>query len=426
MSDDTPILKRLVGVQHALISGAAGKPHSIVDVRVKNPRNYVPETSIPEIFEGSPTALTEERPVISRASRFDVEPRVRLWATAVRNIASSRNAKIDDLWVLIFSRHAGDSVQLSTRVNNDIISVRMSAPIDGSVAIYVRLKDVLEAVEKQAVPQLAILNDTVSYVRDGARNEFPFVTSFTNNAVKPTSAPANGFIEAKHLGTVLTEAQAYVKSMGDAFGREAVWVRPMNDGNGTVEVVAMGEHAAYRRFLHCKGLDNTLVLVPNWMMKHSKAIGANLGVRMSGSDYVWLACANGITMGIQMPDIPSSSNYNEYFEQLDGRVELTHDQVAAFRRALVQVQPLDQRPNHIGITPHGDHIEIRGKDTTITTPCSGDSGREILISPTYLAQGMALTNVRFIEFDKEDPEQYVRLSGPDVAVTIQSVEQPAT
>ena len=421
------LAERLLGVQHALVSGGAGKPHSIVNVHVRNLTPY-PEGEIavdfPEVFEQEPSMQTDSRPSAIRLKKFDTEPAMKVWAAAVNDLSDKRAVKLEDLWALISCDGVGSALQITTRLHNDMIAVRLQQKLRGSIRAYVRLTDLLRAVLDQDVPQFAVRSNMISYVSGGARNEFPWVENLTDNAVKPAAPPEHGYESVRWLGTAISEATKWCSDGPDQYGRQAIRIFPKDDATGTAEVVALRDMAGYRRLIKAPKLDNALVIVPTWVMKDEKLLGAHLAVRASGRDYAWLMTAGGIVLGIEMPELPWCTGYEDYFKGLDGRVEFTVDQVDAIRRALLQLEPLEYQDPAIGITATGTGVSLRGKNQSLEAEGMGDTSEEFFVHPTRLAEALRCRSIRFLEFDKEDPENYVRLTGPDVSVSIQPLTQP--
>jgi hypothetical protein len=412
--------ERLLGVQHALTSGAAGKPHSIVTVHVTNPDLPPLMEAFPAAFEGDTSHTTDTEPSTLRVRKFAIEPGLKVWAGAVRETAKEARVDTKDLWVLISCGGRGTPLDVSTRIREDVLCLRMTQQLEGQLTAYARLEDFLTLVQDADVRQVAILNDMISFVTGGVRQEFPYYKTVRDNIARPVSPPRDGFTEVRHLGTALNEAMKWVADSVDTMGRENVRVLPADDATGAVEIYALRPEAGYRRTLKAWDLKRHLTLRPSWVMKQPKILGAHLGVRVSGLTFAWLMSASGIIQGINMPNTSWCENFSEFLEGKDGRIEFTYDQANAFRRALLQMAPNSYQfgASGISLTSLGSSLQIQGKDKTVEVECMGDPSHEIIVNPDMLADALAMRNVRFLEFDKEDPDQYVRLSGPDVAISI--------
>jgi len=414
---ELPIGSKIRGVMHRLVSGAAHKPEAIV--RIPKSNDALRE-SHPEMFTGDAGVAT--RPVIAKMTRLSINATAPKWLKAVEQIARSQKVKVSDLWVLIHCSGIDRPVLFSTRIRNDIIGFQNQECGDGKIKAFVRLEDLIQALVERQAPQLAIQGNQFSYAGGGLRYDLPYSERMANEVVSPVPPPESGYEELRGLGSAITEAQRFAKPEIDHMTLHAVQVIPLRDGTGNCEVVALSTSMAYRRITHQPAIKDKLTILPNWLFTQPRLVGATLGMRMAGADFVWFVTSKGLIAGLSMEtDLPYPSNYRECFEASDGRVDFTVDEIRALRRALGQVGQIGEQ-REVGLSSNGREFTIRGQETVSVT-CQGDPMNEILADPQLLGEALKVRGVISLEFSKEDPNHVIRLVGRDIAIAVMPCEQ---
>jgi len=407
--------EKLRGVLHRLQSGAAHKPEAIVRLPVvQDPINTAyldPSNAVPN------------RPMIQKMDRMTVNATARNWIDVVKKIAHDAKVQTSDLWALISCTGAGQPVFISIRIRNDILSFCNQENGDGAMRCFLRMDDLVVAIVDDETSQLAFGGTYVSYVTRGRRVEVPFAPSMENTVVQPVPPPDSGYEEMRGLGSAITEAVRFAKPEIDYLALNAVHVKPLQDGTGNAEVVALSSAIGYRRTTHQPKLKQPLVIVPNWLFRQPRLVGANLGVKFADFDFVWFITSKGVVAGIDMTtDLPFAANYMTYFTALDGRLDFTVDEVRAMRRAIEEVGQINPMEREIGIRSDGRRLILRGKETAEVS-CHGDVMDEIIVDPHLLTEALKVRGILSLEFAKEDPEHNLHLVGRDVEISLMPCRQ---
>lgn len=407
-------------VLHNLVASMARQPAAIVKIR-RLRRSEDLEGTNGDILGGSP-GTRDEAPPIPKITTLVINASAKQWLEVVSNILREGNVKPEDLWVLINCDGHGEPVTFATRMRNDILAFTNQPHGTGSIRAFVRLQDLYKAIVERGAPEMAVQSMSMAYVSDGRRYEMSYGEVMENEIVQPIAPPTSGYESFRGLGSAITEAAKFAKEERDHMAMHAVQISPLRDGTGNAEIVALSDTIGYRRVLHLPKLTDTITLVPNWLLRAPRLVGATVALKKAGPTYIWMVTSTGMIAGMQVPDMPYPTNYLRYFTPLDGVINFTVEEAKAVRRAIAQAGEIDEHSREIGISASAGRFRVRGQETVEVT-CQGDQMGEILIDPHLLTRGLQVRGVLTLEFKKEDPEHNIRLAGKDVAISVMPCHQ---
>lgn len=401
----------LVHSRRRMISGLAGQPEFVVNIVARDPDTFDlhPQDQAPAAFD---------QPM----EGFTIDNRTREWLESARLCAAAAGADTRDMWVLVAAGASG-VLSFSTCLGDGrIVAVRNKIPATGAISRYVRFHD-FDNAARSGAEQFSVSGAALFCVHSGSRHEIETKEKIRSRLYHPVVPPSAGYSECTGLGRAIKEADAYVKDKPDSMLRHCVMLIRRDGPSGLVDVVGSSECSIYRREVPAPFLKGTLCLD---FGPASSLLSDTVAVLQAGEDYIWIMTSGGMVFGLRGEEGAPPGNFEEAIGKHEGRVDLTHDEMGALRRALayMRTRPRSGPLAEVVLTPRGrsGRIELSDGEFPVSIPCAGHDGEPIHMQPKFLAEALAIPDIHAIEFEGDDPDHAVAFVGPHVMVAVMPVK----